>query len=108
MAASKPRNFVMLHSLPAGDGTGRTIKEVNLAQRHAIPLGALVEIVSEDEESPRAGMRAYVIGHSRDCDGSPLYHLGPKGSTVFSELGAPLFMPGVMINFGEESLRIVS
>lgn len=50
------------------EGNGKTWRENNLAKEHKIAIGRLVECIS-------SGMRLWVWGHSRDCDGTPLYHL---------------------------------
>lgn len=52
---------------------GQTVKEQNLLVKHAIPLGALVEVDIERNENH--GIRAFVCEHARDCDGTPLYSL---------------------------------
>ena len=71
---------------------GKTIRENNLEIQHKIPLGALVEVeveiyspgwsTSEDlpaedlrrsEVNLKGACRLYVVSHTRDCDGSPLY-----------------------------------
>lgn len=57
---------------------GKTWKENNLEIQHAIPLGTIVEISYEaypDEEDNTNGLRLFVVNHSRDCDGTPLYDL---------------------------------
>lgn len=51
---------------------GKTVKENNLAVEHTIPIDALVEIVDSKEYG---GVRLFVVHHSRDCDGTPLYEL---------------------------------
>lgn len=49
--------------------------------KHTIPLGTLVEIKHNDEfdneknDDYRKGIRMFVVRHSFDCDGSPLYDL---------------------------------
>lgn len=58
----------------------KTIRHNNMEIQHAIPIGALVEIRCE-EAAEWHGCRLYVIGHGRDCDGTPLYSLGRKGET---------------------------
>ena len=63
------------------EANGKTIRENNLEKEHQIPVGALVEITYEDyadEEDPVNGLRLYVVNHSRDCDGTPLYDLSFK------------------------------
>lgn len=52
---------------------GKTIKENNLVKEHVIKLGSLVEITYEGNE--QQGVRLFVVNHSRDCDGTPLYDL---------------------------------
>lgn len=58
---------------------GKTWKENNLSIKHDIPLGTLVEIVykCEYEENFEStyGLRLFVVNHSRDCDGTPLYDM---------------------------------
>lgn len=58
---------------------GRSIRENNYDRQHTIPLGAIVEVVyddrDEDEDSQTFGLRLFVVNHSRDCDGTPLYDL---------------------------------
>lgn len=62
------------------EDNGKTVKENNLEKKHSIPLGSLVEITYEDshEEENMYGTRAFVVQHSRDCDGTPLYSLSLK------------------------------
>lgn len=61
------------------ESNGKTWKENNLAKQHDIPLGTLVEITYksdyEDEEDSKYGLRLFVVNHSRDCDGTPLYDM---------------------------------
>jgi len=63
------------------EANGKTIRENNMAKKHEIPLGSLVEITYEDypdEINPVNGLRLFVVNHSRDCDGTPLYDLSFK------------------------------
>lgn len=57
--------------------TGKTYREENNAKIHNIPLGTLVEVDCDDSylESPKKGLRLFVVQHDRDCDGTPLYSL---------------------------------
>lgn len=67
------------------EDNGKTIRENNLERQHTIPLGALVEIQrdsdDDDDNDPEmeryqtGGVRLFVVKHSRDCDGTPLYDL---------------------------------
>lgn len=61
---------VILHHIVGEDGLSE--KERNTKKPHAIPLYSLVEIQYNSEED---GLRLYVQGHTRDCDGTPLYDL---------------------------------
>ena len=58
---------------------GKTIKQNNLEKKHNIELGTLVEITCDDslhdEEDQHNGLRLFVVQHTRDCDGTPLYSL---------------------------------
>lgn len=53
---------------------GKTVRENNLDIEHAIPVGTLVEVLS-DGDNPTAMLRVFVVEHTRDCDGTPLYSL---------------------------------
>ena len=57
--------------------TGKTYREENEAKMHNIPLGTLVEVVLDADDSAIAsnGLRLFVVAHERDCDGTPLYAL---------------------------------
>lgn len=57
------------------DPDGRTYREVNLSLEHSIPIGSLVEL---DD-----GVRLWVVYHSRDCDGTPLYELSPEKDDTY-------------------------
>lgn len=57
------------------DKQGRTYREINNAMSHNIEIGALVETES--------GARLFVVNHTRDCDGTPLYNLShDKNDTI--------------------------
>ena len=49
---------------------GKTVKENNLEKQHTFPVGSLVEVLGPEDSK---GLRLFVMRHSRDCDGSPLY-----------------------------------
>lgn len=61
------------------ESNGKTNKENNLSTQHTIPLRTLVEISYdseyEDDSENKSGLRLFVVNHSRDCDGTPLYNL---------------------------------
>lgn len=112
---------------------GKTIRQNNLEKKHNIPLGSLVEIISKDDENDepgehRHGLRLFVTGHTRDCDGTPLYALAYT-KTVYAELEKvnklleiekndlqrqilvfnKHLMQGAMINgYDEDSLKIIN
>lgn len=58
---------------------GLSIKENNLTLQHTIPIGTLVEITYDSQydepDEKTCGLRLFVVNHSRDCDGTPLYDL---------------------------------
>jgi hypothetical protein len=56
---------------------GKTIRQNNLDLVHDIPLGTMVEIAADeyDDEDSNSGLRLFVVNHSRDCDGTPLYDM---------------------------------
>lgn len=100
--------FIKIHEM-VNSKTGRTFKEDNLALKHNIPVGELVEIVPtgdplEDDGSEYIGVRLHVIYHGRDCDGTPLYWLGIKGFSYTSDGRGYNVFGG----FSEEGLRLVS
>jgi len=59
--------------------TGNTYKQDNLELKHNIPLGALVEVKFDqwlgDGACWKVHARLWVVKHTRDCDGTPLYSL---------------------------------
>jgi hypothetical protein len=66
--------------------TGRSFRELNAEKTHAIPLGALVEVVDGDNKgrwgNVDCGVRLYVVEHTRDCDQTPLYTLAASFKTA--------------------------
>lgn len=102
---------------------GKTVKENNMEKQHNILIGSLVEVLGPDEAK---GLRLFVMRHSRDCDGTPLYALtGDSDYIGFEEekekdLSAAdritVYMEGrlkglgmgkCMGEWGEESLRLI-
>lgn len=71
------------------DEKGRTYRQINVAKKHSIPIGELVEI--------KSGERLRVINHTRDCDQEPLYTIGIKSED--DNL--------VLYGYGEGSLKVV-
>ena len=70
---------------------GPTIREVNQAETHKIPVGTLVEVKLDswygDGACMKAHARLYVVTHNRDCDGTPLYCLSEKKREWFEHFG---------------------
>jgi hypothetical protein len=68
---------------------GKTIRENNLEKTHDIPIGTLVEVKYDewygDGACEKVHARLWVIGHSRDCDGTPLYNLSKYREPMFVE-----------------------
>jgi len=93
------------------DSQGRTYRQVNAAKTHAIPIGALVELVFEDDEfvgeMDCRGVRLYVVYHARDCDQTPLYCLAwNKHDTNKEEQN---FYNRTWLNgVDEESLKVIT
>lgn len=85
--------------------TGRTFREDNEAKEHGIPVGALVEIIA-DEEERRGGVRLYVVHHHRDCDGTPLYAMA-FDKTDTEQKDPRFHNPKWLHGFPEESLLLV-
>lgn len=67
------------------EANGKTVRENNLNAEHTIPLGAIVEVSAECVTSHR--LRMFVVQHSRDCDGTPLYSLSfdPEAFTDYEK-----------------------
>lgn len=118
--------FVMLSDIV--EQNGKTVKENNLSKQHLIPIGSLVELSNKDypDEAPRDGLRLFVVHHSRDCDGTPLYDLSAKADAQqeyekYDELRSQstgqewaiynlqyvMAMGAIMRHYSEESLTII-
>lgn len=66
------------------EANGKTIRQNNLERKHTIATGRLVEVIS-------SGLRLWVWGYGRDCDGTPLYHLTADQNLVGKEIDRDLF-----------------
>jgi len=101
---------------------GKTIRENNLARTHKIPLGTIVEVEMElystsceerIEVDLRGKCRLYVVGHLRDCDGTPLYAVSdipvkyPVDARTFSHerMVYDAIAKVIEYGYGEEVLR---
>ncbi len=96
MSSQAPRVFV-LHNLR--EGNGKTIRENNLERKHQVPVGTKLRMVSPDPEEPDYALfmpgiegvvTCYVVMHTRDCDGTPLYALSPYSAHKYDK-GLPLW-----------------
>lgn len=80
--------------------TGKTYREENHEKTHNIPLHSLVETGE--------GLRLWVVEHSRDCDGTPLYSL-----SFNKEWSEDMAMSTIAVRFNksgghpEEDLKII-
>lgn len=89
----------LIHDL-VNPETGKTYKQENLEKVHLIPLKELVELEN--------GVRLYVIGHIRDCDGTPLYRLGiAEDQKLFEDEAKGSFNSQAHGNYNEESLTVI-
>lgn len=96
-------NVIHIHDLPS-DTPGKTRKEANLEKKHNIPVGALVEVV--DSWDKWNGVRLFVVRHSRDCDGTPLYNLCfDKTDTEIEKEG--FYNSKWMNGISEECLKLI-
>jgi hypothetical protein len=92
--------LITIHNLKdPSDKQGRSYKEINLGKNHKIPLGMLVEL--------DGGVRLFVVKHTRDCDGTPLYSLcHDKEDTEQEREGFGNF--GWVNGFNEDSLIVIN
>lgn len=100
---SEPKTFFLIHNLV--EPNGKTIRENNLAKEHRIPVGTLVEVKFDewfgDGACLKAHARLWVVKHTRDCDGTPLYSLSAHQDPEWA-LGR--FSTFTRHGFGEERL----
>lgn len=105
------------------ESNGKTIRENNMELQHQFPLKSLVEIVADpDYVTDKDGLRVFVVGHARDCDGEPLYHLSMNKNYKEEKeeydnktdhyLPLKLYYDGVldgevMRNYGGSSLKLI-
>ena len=94
------------------EANGRTIHKNNMAKGHAIPVGTLVEVKYDKWHGAGAcskvHARLFVIWHTRDCDGTPMYSLGEKSDPAAYEGSlAECAMLGLEGGFVEKDLTPV-
>ena len=86
---------------------GKTVRENNMAIRHKIPIGTLVDVKYDewygDGACSKVHARLFVVEHNRDCDGTPLYGLGklPSDSEAYARSYATWMVDS---SFGEDGL----
>ncbi len=92
--------------------TGKTYRGENNLTPHNIPLGTLVEVDFDDKylESPKKGLRLFVVAHDRDCDGTPLYSLSFDKNWnlyMFGESFKQYAMCAIDSGYSEKCLKVV-
>lgn len=93
--------------------TGKTYREENNEKTHNIPLGTLVEVDFDDRfcESPKKGLRLFVVSHDRDYDGTPLYSLSFEKNwkpDMFGKEFKEFAWRAIDTGYSEDSLKVVS
>ncbi len=72
------------------EANGKTIRENNLEKRHQIPIGTLVEVKFDswfgDGACWKVHARLWVVKHTRDCDGTPLYAVSRWNDPEFAAM----------------------
>jgi hypothetical protein len=88
------------------EANGKTIKQNNLEKQHQIPIGTLVEVKFDtwfgDGACWKVHARLWVVEHTRDCDGTPLYGLSRWKDAAFARQ-----VHAIHHGFDEESLTPV-
>lgn len=102
--------------------TGQTFREGNLATKHSVPLGTKVEVSDvvltaffSDEINIPGPIQLLVVGHTRDCDGTPLYILSdisvryPSQEPPYSRATLLFHRTSTLVlhNYPEESLSVL-
>lgn len=91
--------IIVIHNL-VNPETGKTYKEENLEKQHKYRVNDLVEDIED-------GIRLYVIGCVRDCDGTPLYVLGEKGADLYSDESKAFYNYRSHPGYPEDSLKLI-
>lgn len=75
------------------EANGKTWRENNLAIKHSIPIGTLVEVKFDswfgEGACWKVHARLWVVAHTRDCDGTPLYSLSRWRDPILATSVAP-------------------
>lgn len=92
------------------EANGKTWRENNLAIEHGIPIGTLVEVKFDswfgEGACWKVQARLWVVAHTRDCDGTPLYSLSQWRDPEIALV--PPFAHDARGGFGEESLTPIA
>jgi len=99
-------NFINISDLTNPE-TGKTYREENNEKQHKFNLGDLIEVIDWDEDCEYDGMRLYIIGLVRDCDGTPLYVLGSKGMRLYQDDSKRFYNMNSFSGFGESALKLI-
>lgn len=114
--------IITLHDIV--EDNGKTIKENNMEKPHNIPIGSLVEVTYDtwfgEGACEKVIARLFVVQHTRDCDGTPMYSLCKNktliyddlrimtsDSSVFRESISRYWLNGVKTGFVEENLKVI-
>lgn len=101
----RPVKFVPSSSIV--EENGRTVRDNNMAIGHNIPVGTLVEVKYDKWHGggscSKVHARLWVIWHTRDCDGTPLYTLGESRDPAVYDYTSR----GLEGGFAEGSLTLV-
>ncbi len=106
----KTMNFTNIADLENPE-TGKTYRQENNEKQHKYKVNDLVEIIDWEDDCEYGGMRLYIIGCVRDCDGTPLYVLGSKGMELYQQA---FVNPNTCYNFnsfsgfGGDSLKLIN
>lgn len=88
------------------EANGKTIRENNMKLGHNIPIGSLVEVKYDEWHGDGACQvvhaRLWIVAHSRDCDGSPLYCLSRWKDPEFA-----MAVKQLKCGFSEDCLTVV-
>ena len=83
-------HLVNIADLPDPDNPGKSYRETNNEKTHKIRVGTLVEVKYDKWHGHGAcevvHARLWVIKHTRDCDGTPLYVLSSQSTMQRAEI----------------------
>lgn len=83
-------------------------REENMKISHTIPLGTLVEV--DLDYSEEHGVRGFVVEHTRDCDGEPMYaiSLNPLEKSIsLREFNHAIYRFTVSDGWTADCLRVI-